>query len=183
MDIGSPEDFLTILIDGGDKHLSVCDLNILIHIGDGDSSLKKPGILLNEEKDYSDFAAALLHIPSNANHIHAHGLLGGRDDHQLGTLLESVQFLSDKENIEFTFYDKSNSQKIKVISRGCYEIKYKGIFSTFTFTHQLISIEGDIKYSVNNIALKPLSTHGLSNQSKGSFKITTQESLVIFFNY
>ncbi len=181
MPIGYVDDYPSIIVDGGDIHKDI--KTVITHLGDFDSAKKKPDIILDKLKDYSDFTYALSLLNPNVSTIHAHGFLGGRPDHEFGNFLEAYRSLENLKNTKINFYNTDSLCQTTCTSPGEYEFKHKGTFSIFSLNRQLVTLEGDIDYKLNNSTLNQASTHGLSNKSKGLIKIKCMEPLLIFFNY
>lgn len=146
-------------------------------IGDGDSSTFKLDQKLNPHKDLSDLAFVLKDLPSNFKNIKLKGFLGGRKDHELMNLAEVHQFLKNRTQTSVSF-----DNLIIAKSLGKWSINYKGIFSLFCFSETLLSLQGDCLYSLNTNRLRPASSHGLSNVSKGTIELKNDNPLFIFLN-
>jgi thiamine pyrophosphokinase len=181
MSVGLIDDYPTVLIDGGDKHFF--NGEILTHIGDFDSAITKPKILLDKKKDFSDLSYALGLISQSVNLVHAHGLCGGRHDHQLSNYFETYSALETHKDLKVNFYSKDSLCAFSIIAGGEYKFKHNGTFSIFSLNDQVINLQGDIDYKLNNSVLNKASSHGLSNSCNSTFEITNTDPVLIFFNY
>lgn len=172
-------DYESIIIDGGLNHN--LKFQKQISIGDNDSSQSNLDILLNKEKDYSDFSKALEYIEPSAEQIICYGLLGGRLDHQLAIIGDTCAYLKKKYGI-FHFHDESK-KKLSIFSSGKWEFNTCGEFSVLTINRQIIKITGAVKYQIQEYTyLNPLSSHGISNIADGLFYIQCEKPAIILFN-
>jgi thiamine pyrophosphokinase len=169
-----------IAIDGGIKFVEA-DSHLLFSIGDEDSG-KKMDIKLPQNKDYSDLKAALDKVSDQYNTIEAWGLFGERLDHELINIAEFHTFLSKKINKTVQIFNAEGLEKVRLISKGTFEIIHQGLFSLFLFEKADIELKGSVEYPIEKKdSLKPLSSHGLSNLSFGSFQIDCSGPVTVFF--
>ena len=156
-------------IIGVDAGASVCDKNNLHMkkaIGDFDSVTKVEFehiqmmsdeiVLLNKDKDDSDFEAALKHVEAYDDVI-VFGSWGKRFDHSYVNL-ELV-----KRNSKITFYDYNN--KVYSLPMGEYDI-VKGDYtylSLFAIEETSVSLTG-VKYELDNRLLAMSDLYALSNE-------------------
>lgn len=172
-------DYEAIIIDGGLNHK--LNFQKQISIGDNDSSQADVDILLNKDKDYSDFSKALEYIEPNIEQIICYGLIGGRLDHQLAILGETCAYLKKKYGI-FHFHNQHN-KKLSIFSPGKWEFNTYGEFSIQTISRQKIKIIGSVKYQIQEYTyVDSLSSHCLSNVASGHYHIYCQEPAIILFN-
>ncbi len=165
--------FPIIYIDGGLEFKKYFPHNLNHYsIGDGDSYQFQHDLTLDEllpnDKDYSDFRAALSLITNNIEHILCLGLTGGRYDHQLSIIGELFDFLSHyKKSMNITL-----EQFGEFFSAGRYSFNHHGIFSIFSLYPIKLSIVGNCEYPLNQKFIgKSLSSHTLSNSADGDFEI------------
>ncbi|MCB0392242.1 MAG: hypothetical protein KDD58_13200 [Bdellovibrionales bacterium] len=148
-----------------------------LSVGDGDSSPVELDVKLPPKKDYSDLSYALNNLSDNFNKIFLFGFLGGRKDHEIINITEAYLFLRNKSQIQIYF-----DSDVLILSSGEHEIHHHGVFSILTFIENRISLTGHCKYQMDNRDLKPLSSHGLSNESKGLIQLTNSNPLIVFLN-
>jgi len=169
----------TIFVDGG---LNFKDgFNNYISVGDSDSTSLKHDIQLDPVKDESDYFHALKQIPPKTKNIFAHGLYGGRLDHQLFILGETETILI-KNNFNFFFFH-DNNLRILAFSKGKHEFSAHGNFSLFSFTDQKILLTGDCKYKITGFDSKipKLSSRGLSNIGHGKVELSCESPIFVLF--
>ena len=87
----SPGQHAVIYVDSGIHHQKPCALST--SVGDADSSTAPLDMMLEKEKNFSDFTFALRSLPQNIAEVHARGFLGGRRDHELANFGEAHAFL------------------------------------------------------------------------------------------
>lgn len=172
--------FYSIIVDGGSNH--EIDFPNSLSIGDNDSTSKPNDIRLPQEKELSDLAFSLKEIPQETEEVFAYGFIGGRLDHQFFILGDICHFLDARE-ILFNFYDQKKVL-IKVLPPGSHKIVYKGVFSVLSFQSQMLKLDGDIKYKIDNKvgeSLIPYSSNGLSNEADGDILLINQKPIIMFF--
>ena len=174
----------TVVIDGGLNH--ELSLENQLSIGDGDSAKGehriKIDIHLNKEKDYSDlgYLFNLLDETYLKNHLvtleklELWGFLGKRRDHEFINILEAYSFLKNRSQLVISF-----QEEILCLSKGDYEFDRRGTFSLISLEGTEVQIAGSVKYPFKGI-LKASSSHGLSNESQGSFQIKASGPLILF---
>lgn len=148
-------------------------------VGDGDSSEIAMDEKLNTKKSYSDLAFVLQHIPRQFSKIQLLGFLGHRKDHELINFAEVHKFLKKSFNTVQIHFDK----KIKVLSKGTWDLVIHGSFSIFAFEEIDLQVSGDCDCQVlAGEVFSALSSQGLSNQGYGEVKIICNQPLFIFLN-
>lgn len=170
-----PNDSFIVGVDGGAlicvKHQLIMDLAI----GDFDSvskqeltdiqTMSKKIIVLEKEKDDSDFEAALRYFESS-DRILVFGFWGKRLDHSYVNL----QLL--KQNSKIEFVDSHNY--VFTLKKGSFKIS-KGNYtylSVFALEDSVISLQG-VKYPLNKQFLKVVDLYTLSNE------IIDEEALIV----
>lgn len=175
------KNLFTLVIDGGANH----KINFLdsISMGDQDSSQLPLDQVIPSEKDYSDLSYGLRHIPNEIDVINCYGLIGGRLDHQLcvyGDILNHINL----NPASFYMYS-GNKRSVALIPKGNWDFNHIGSFSVLSVKPQRIKLTGEIKYKAQEeyTYVNPLSSHTLSNESKGKIIIQNEFPLCIFFNF
>lgn len=148
-------------------------------------------ILAPTEKDESDFKLALNHIETQfpslpSIEITAIGLWGGRLDHQISIFGEFISFLNLQKNkseqeIIVTFHNHNLEKVAYLTNRSQEDYSHHGLFSLFCLEKQKFNMTGQVKYPLNDQFLSPLSSHGLSNEAHGEFKIESDQPYLIIF--
>jgi thiamine pyrophosphokinase len=145
-------------------------------IGDNDSYQGVLQEVLPKEKDISDLGATLAKIPTHFKTIHLLGFLDGRKDHELSNFFEVVSYLQQSKSPRRVVWDQGRTESLAWEKQEYY---HQGVFSVFSFFAETkVSIEGNVKYPLH-CELKPLSSHGLSNEAHGKFVIITNEPILI----
>lgn len=167
----------TIIVDGGLNH----KLNLkgrVTSIGDNDSNLTNRHLTypLNKDKDFSDLSGALA-LSASHNQINLYGFLNGRKDHEFANLLEAISILKTATLLNF-------ENQIIVSNKEEMQFTHHGDFSLFCFQESKISIYGEVIYKLDKQKLRPFSSHGLSNNSSGEFKLINYDknAIIIFLN-
>lgn len=167
----------TIIVDGGLNH----KLNLIgpvTSVGDNDSNLTNTQLTypLKKDKDFSDLSAALA-LSTSHNQINLFGFLNGRKDHEFANLLEAISILKTATLLNF-------ENQIIVTNKEEIEFTHHGDFSIFCFQESKISLLGEVKYRLDKQILRPLSSHGLSNNSYGELKLINHDknAIIIFLN-
>ena len=170
-----------VFIDGGKNHIKNLQLEgskNSFSVGDGDSYSGPLSKVIPKEKDFSDLAYCLSHIPKNILEIDLYGFLGGRKDHEIANLGEIHKFIKRKKKPILAKFD----DKIIILSPGRWNLCHKGIFSLFCLEPSFIELSGNIKYSLKkSTQLSPLSSQGLSNKASGNFQLYNQESSTLLY--
>lgn len=177
------QDRPVICVDGG-AHFSE---KIDIWVGDADSFEKKVEcdhlFKFPKEKDKSDLALAF-ELFSQSHHFKFHlwGFLGGRKDHELFNLGESLSFLESHHQSEILFYDETGKISYQLLGSGQWRLLHSGPFSLGT--HKKISLEltGSCLYRMErkNI-LNPLSSFGLSNHADGEMILNNDGPIFLYY--
>lgn len=165
-----------IFIDGGSRLKSDCPYpNICV--GDGDSTAISMDITLNPNKPYSDLTYVLHHLKTTSHHLHLHGFLGGRRDHEYFNLGEVYNTLNTKAKIRYAQFDNS----VFIISKGIWELQIEGIFSLASLQPTLVQLRGDCEYKIKSAQrIMPLNSYCLSNVGRGQIQIFCEKPLIIF---
>ena len=171
-----------ITVDGGANFAS----RSTIWIGDGDSLSQTPVAdelrNLPRDKDHSDLAAALGLFPLGKHCLHLWGFLGGRRDHELFVLGECLSFLKHRPETKIILYQSQGQKTFELLGPGTWPFTHQGLFSLGTLQETAVHLEGQIQYPLNGkTRLRPLSSHGLSNQASGSFTLTSDAPLFIYW--
>ena len=164
-----------VFVDGG---TSFRKKNEGFSVGDGDSAPITLDQTLSPNKDYSDLAYVLQHIPENFVQLNLLGFLGGRRDHELINFAELHQFLVNKEGCSANF-----ENQVIAYSRGKWLLEHNGVFSLFSFCENTVQLKGDCKYPLVDKSLRKLSSHGLSNVAKGTIEVENSSPLFVFLNH
>ncbi len=163
-----------LFVDGGARYQH----NNGISLGDGDSYSGQLDIVLPQEKDFSDLAYALFQIPNRIQIIHLKGFWGGRMDHLLFNLGESIRYLSKQRSRMIDCDGEAIG-----FAAGSYKLSYQGRFSLFCFQDARIQIQGDALYKTEATDLfHALSSKGLSNQAHGVFSIESDSAFLFLFD-
>ncbi len=181
-------DFLmdTIIIDGGlnrvkdtiSKFKKVKEI-----VGDNDSNVTSHTMTkkLARDKDFSDLEYALqITKEKKYSNVILNGFLGGRRDHEFSNILTVAGSIKEMGPNNFRMMIDS---KILITNNMSEKLVHRGLFSIFTIDNNIISLSGKIKYPLNKACIRPLSSHGLSNEASGEFELTNtnQRTLIIFF--
>ncbi len=172
-----------LAIDGGSDKLSQQQLSNTFSIGDGDSSKNSLDLNLPKEKDFSDLAAGLdLLETCELDQIFTVGFFGERKDHELCNLAEFFHFLNRRSNSQHSDCIISWTSGA-FLGTGHYQLSYHSTFTLMNFAlANFVTLVGDITYPLGNQHLRYFSSHGLSNQAFGNFKLTCSAPLLVFFS-
>ncbi len=143
-------------VDGGSSKASLEHYHYMI--GDGDSALE-PHTLderIPTEKDDSDLSLALGIIPPGAFKLHMWGFWGGRFDHHMTNLGETLRWIKAQGG-RVQFYLEGEYEVIGMPA-GTHEIYIKGLFSLFSPLEIHLSIAGQCKYPLTSCTISPLSS-------------------------
>jgi thiamine pyrophosphokinase len=161
----------TIYVDGGTKFRGrkVLEDFPTISVGDGDSGQANLDVRLPPDKDYSDLAFALRGLPETIREVQMLGFLGGRRDHELMVLGEVHHFLTGKG--KFTMVRLDN--EVFAFSGGPLKMEVEGRFSLAVLEPAAVTVTGACRYQLKTpTPLRPLSSHGLSNEGNGMVTVT-----------
>ena len=165
-----------IFVDGGSN---IRENNMGISVGDGDSAVIQPDILLNPEKDFSDLFFALSLIPEHFSEIILAGFSGGRMDHYILNLGEINRFLKSRLNPCRVILD----QQVLGFSAGRWEFQTDETFSLIFFQQSNVSLTGQCKYHIPaDTSVNAVSSFGLSNEGCGTISLDTSEPAFVFLN-
>lgn len=161
-----------IFVDGG---LRWRRQPIGLSVGDGDSAEITPDLLLSREKDFSDLAFVLSHIPTRFQSLMLHGFSGGRRDHELLVWGEIHHWLKDRSA------RVAIDNQVFAISKSALPLHHHGTFSLICFEPSAVRMTGDIQYALEDeITLAPLRSKGLSNMASGSFRVECTQPVFVF---
>lgn len=164
----------TVYVDGGTLFRNHAFENgnfPIVSVGDGDSGTARLDKVLEKEKDYSDLAFVLRHLPDSIRHVELMGFLGGRRDHELINYGEVHHFLRLKKNFTTVRFDT----RVLAFCGGAFNLEIHGSFSVVTFELATVFISGACKYSLKAPErLDVVSSYGLSNEG---FGVVTFESI------
>jgi thiamine pyrophosphokinase len=172
-----------LCVDGG-AHFSK---SMNIWIGDGDSyphELTSDHIFkLPAEKDQSDLSCALgLFTDPHHYKFHFWGFLGGRRDHELFNLGESLSFLEKHQECQILFYGEDGKVQYHVLGYGQWKFSHRGVFSLGTLKKTEVKLTGNLHYPIRNVeTLRPLSSLGLSNIGEGEMILETMGPVFLYF--
>lgn len=164
-----------VFVDGGTKFRTNTQFGFAV--GDGDSAPLPLDQFLSPDKDFSDLQYVLANIPQHFQKINLWGFMGGRLDHQLMNFSEVHLFLKNRENC--VVYFDSN---ILAYSKGCWNFSFNGTFSLFCFEPTNVNLNGDCYYPLDQLPLRHLSSHGLSNQANGKVLLENDHPVFLFLN-
>lgn len=157
----------TIYIDAGAhfRTFSVTDNFAEVSVGDGDSAETELDEKLPEEKDYSDLAFALRHLPKSIDHVDLLGFLGGSRDHELINFGEVHHFLKDSPRFRSARFD----DLVVAFAGGKLSMEIHGRFSVVVFQPASLQITGSCSYPLNDPTPMPeVSSMGLGNMGFGT---------------
>ncbi len=164
-----------IFVDGGSRFRVE---GVGLSVGDGDSFDGEIDIPLNPEKDFSDFAFALEHIPREYDTIVATGFLGGRRDHEMFNLGETHHFLKSRAHPASIDFDG----KITGYTRGDWAFHRSGLFSLAVVETTHVRMTGACRYPcVERTEFQPFSSLGLSNIGTGTIHVSSEGPVFILF--
>lgn len=169
-----------IIVDGGfEKCLehSLLGERSYYSVGDGDSTKAQLDELLPSKKDFSDLQFALDLLPNSITNIELFGFLGGRKDHEICNFGEVHNFLlkkNDQSQVNF-------SNEVLFLSSGNWFLSHIGEFSLVGIERPKVKVTGEIDYQLNSLTeLSPLSSLGLSNNSRGEFCLETTGPVMLY---
>lgn len=147
-----------------------------IVVGDGDSFDGAIDVRLPQEKEYSDFAFALKHLPSEIREIETHGFLGGDNAHELINFGEAHQLLKKREETFMTF-----NGVIWAFSPGDWSFYLNGRFSLINMEKCELSLEGLCDYQIKSKRyVEAVTSLGLSNMAHGKVTVSSSGPFFIF---
>ncbi|MGE3611227.1 MAG: hypothetical protein AB7I27_16665 [Bacteriovoracaceae bacterium] len=172
-----------IAVDGGSRFTDKVD----IWLGDGDSRpsevnsrhlFRYPSI-----KSESDLTLSLNLFDEDRPYLfHLWGFLGGRKDHELFNLGETLNFLEQRPKAQIFFYDEQGRILFQILGAGEWGLKHLGVFSIGTLKEQKIKLIGECQYQlIEETLIKPLSSLGLSNEGAGKFSLYNRHPLFIYY--
>lgn len=176
-------DLPRICVDGGARHTASMD----IWIGDADSWKEKvnaPDVFkLPIDKDQSDLAVAMELFQEPRHYkFHFWGFLGGRKDHELFNLGESLNFLEQHQECQILYYNEKGHMTFFLAGAGIWKFNHQGTFSLGTLKKTDVKLTGQVKYPVAKThPLYPLSSLGLSNMSEGEFQLENHGPVFLYF--
>ncbi len=149
-----------------------------LSVGDGDSFDGKIDILLNPEKNFSDLAFALEHIPQEYDAVVATGFLGGRRDHEMFNIGEAHHFLKSRANPTTIDFDG----ELTGYSMGNWAFHRNGLFSVAVVETTHVQMTGACRYPcAERTEFKPFSSLGLSNIGTGTICMMSEGPVFILF--
>ena len=160
-----------LYIDGGAKQRKSAKG---FSLGDNDSFSGQLDHVLPTKKDFSDLSYALSHC-HNFQELYLYGFLGKRRDHELINFGEVHHFLGEQTRCKVMF-----ENEVIALSAGQWDFNFDQRFSLFCFKKTLISLSGEVEYSLDQEHLKPYSSHGLSNHARGKFSLNCHRPCFIF---
>lgn len=169
-------------VDGG-AHFSE---NLNVWIGDADSYsheiLADHIFKFSSKKGLSDLALALDLIKTTTPQlIHLWGFLGGRKDHELFNLGESLRFLEGRLNTKMNLYDENGTLTYLLVSSGKWTFIHSGLFSLGTLKDTQVKLTGQCLYQLPHFhPLHALSSLGLSNEGRGEIELETEGPVFIY---
>ena len=189
-----PADFLPplplIFLDGGGKFRQLPYYAAAKHssssaypqflLGDGDSfpeGYTHFDVQLTPAKDFSDLAYALHILPPTVRQLYLCGLRGGRRDHELAVLGEVYQYLQTASPAHVI------EQDFVGLPAGHHVFNFTGVFSILALLPTQITLTGHLAYPLPHpTVLRPLSSHGLSNEAFGRWEIEATMPFFLFFS-
>ena len=165
-------------VDGGSNKATADKYDFTLGDGDSLGPALSLDLVFPVDKDASDLALALQHLPAGPLTIHLYGFWGGRFDHQVINLGELHARLM-KEGGEVCFHTDSEYQ---VLGRpaGRHTLTLQGLFSLFSPLPTLFSIEGECRFPLTPTRVDSLSSRLLSNEGHGEVTLTADQP---FFCY
>ena len=181
-----PPSFLThslLGVDGGAnfaQHLDVWvgDQDSYAHTPKARHVFKHPPL-----KDQSDLCLALSLFKNKKPYtFHLWGFLGGRRDHELFNLGEISSFLAACPQSQVFFYNQHGKKVFHFMAAGEWRFHHIGLFSLGALKEVMVELKGDCKYELpTRSVLRPLSSHGLSNESMGQMILINQGPVFFYF--
>lgn len=181
-----PQSFHTLpvlAVDGGARFHGELE----VWVGDADSyqeEIKAKHIFRHKvDKDHSDLALSLsLFVEPRHYKLHFWGFLGGRIDHELMNLGESMRFLENNPESQILFYDETGKVLVHALGAGIWKFHHVGPFSVGTLKKTSVKLTGACQYQIRNReTLDPLSSFGLSNQGKGEIQLEADGAVFVIF--
>jgi thiamine pyrophosphokinase len=172
-----------ICVDGGARYADTMD----IWIGDADSYKEKAHandiFKLPVDKDQSDLAVSLdLFKDPRHYKFHFWGFLGGRKDHELFNLGESLHFLEQHQECQILFYNEHSHLTFMLAGAGIWKFTHQGVFSLGTLKKTDVKLTGNVKFPIPKThPLYPLSSLGLSNVGEGEFQLENHGPVFLYF--
>lgn len=172
-----------LAVDGGARFHG----EIQVWVGDADSfqdEIQAEHIFRHKvEKDYSDLALALsLFVEPRHYKFHFWGFLGGRKDHELMNLGESMRFLEKNPESQILFYDETGKVQIHAVGAGIWKFTHVGQFSLGTLKKTSVKMTGSCQYQIRHREIiEPLSSFGLSNEGHGEIQIEADGAVFVIF--
>lgn len=170
-------------VDGGAAWSSRLD----VWVGDADSYLHKvtcPHIFKHPtSKAISDLGLAFELLKAEGPYkLHMWGLLGGRKDHELFNLGESLAFLERHQESQILYYDEAGRVMFHLLGAGEWKFLHQGLFSLGSIDKVSLKMLGDCEYPIlRETKLAPLSSMGLSNKGFGEISILNEGPIFLFF--
>jgi len=171
---------LLVAVDGGLDTCRAARRRPDLFVGDGDSSRRKPdpeipGVVLPEDKDHSDFAAALDEMRRRKVQVIAvAGLAGGRLDHEWANLLELAAHSRSFAGI----LAPTDRGTVVVTRHGYRAATVRGrTFSLFALGAQSTVTLVGTRWELDRSRLKP-GSHGLSNVTGTELDLTVHNGVV-----
>ncbi len=172
-----------LCVDGGAQFATTSD----VWIGDKDSFQgeinSKHTFHFSTHKDKSDLSLAFDLIQSDfSKTLHLWGFLGGRKDHEIFNLGEALRFLERQPESIVKFYDHEGRVTFLLLSKGSWKISHIGLFSIGSLKEVELKMTGDCLYPLlNRSIIQPFSSHGLSNEAKGTIAIEASGPIFIYY--
>lgn len=146
-------------------------------VGDGDSASARLDLKLSGDKNLSDLAYVLEHLPERFSEVRLFGFLGGRRDHEVFNLGEVHHFLKRRPFPHRVLFD----DKIVAHSAGSWQLELRGVFSLAVVEPAQVAIHGDVRYSLPEPQrIAPLSSLCLSNVASGTVGIHANQPFFLF---
>ena len=150
-------------------------------VGDGDSAQRKLDQYLPQDKDYSDLAFVLAHLPAHFTDLDLRGFLGGRSDHELFNLGEIHHFLAAAPAVKRAPTRARFDREITAYSRGTWQFTINGTFSLATFAAAEICLTGACKFPLPRpTVISAVKSIGLSNVGEGEMTLKTAAPVFVF---
>jgi thiamine pyrophosphokinase len=172
-----------LAVDGGANFSPRID----IWVGDNDSyqgNIKSDYIFkFPSEKSSSDLALALSLLKDlHRSTLHLWGFNGGRIDHELFNIGESLAFLTNRPGSSMTFYSSQGQPHLKLFASGNWKLQHRGTFSLGCLTPATVSLTGQCRYHLaKEVLLGPLSSQGLSNEAQGMIEFSNDAPIFMIF--
>ena len=176
-------DLPTIAVDGGANFI----VNPSVWVGDADSfsgEVQAPHIYKHEvEKNFSDLALAFGLLQEQRHYkLHLWGFMGGRKDHELFNLGETLDFLDSHHECQAFFYGPSGKIEFQLMGAGQWKFSHTGIFSLGSLKKSTVRLTGACKYQIKKpYVLSTLSSFGLSNLADGEIFLENSGPVFIYY--